>query len=175
MKSAQIYVKNACYNLKIALLLHKMTTANKSLIFLNSSVLVTLWCLTKRKLDKLQERPTVMDTEEMLTKLFQALHSLCQCFNSTCFQRLSYHLSCIQLYLRRWVHFFYLSSLFWLGIFVGLSRPTKWTAVNGSRTQVIKKKRKKVSNSSFREVKGQYFSSNFRIAQIPEGEILKGK
>lgn len=40
--SAQIYVKNACYNLKIALLLHKMTTANKSLIFLNSSILVTL-------------------------------------------------------------------------------------------------------------------------------------
>lgn len=42
VKSAQIYVKNACYNLKIALLLHKMTTANKSLIFLNSSILVIL-------------------------------------------------------------------------------------------------------------------------------------
>lgn len=60
-----------------------------------------------------------MDSEEMLTKLFQALYLLCQCFNS-CFQRLFYHLSCIQLYLRRWVHFLYLSALFWLGIYVGL-------------------------------------------------------
>lgn len=120
VKSAQIYVKNACYSLRIALLLHKMTPANKSLIFLNSSVLV-IWCLTKRKLDKLQEKPTVMDTEEMLIKLFQSLYLLCQCFNSSCFQRLFCHLSCIQLYLRRWVHFLYLSSLFWLGIYVSLT------------------------------------------------------
>lgn len=30
VKSAQFYVQHACYNLKIALLLHKMTTANKT-------------------------------------------------------------------------------------------------------------------------------------------------
>lgn len=136
--SAQIYVKNACYNLKIALLLHKMTTANKSLIFLNSSILVTLWCLTKRKLDKLQERPTVMDTEEMLTKLFQALYLLCKCFNSSCFQRLFCHLSCVQLYLRRWVHFLCLSSLFWLGIYVSLTMTKQMTAT----LKWLKKKKK---------------------------------
>lgn len=122
VKSAQFYVQNACYNLKIALLLHKMTTANKSPIFLNSSTLVILWCLTKRKPDKLQEGPVVMDIEGILTKLLQFLHLLCQCFNSTCFERLFCHLSCIQLSsLRRWVHFLHLSWLFWLGFYMGLS------------------------------------------------------
>jgi len=122
VKSAHLYVQNACYILKIALLLHKTTTANKSPIFLNSRILVILWCLTNRKLDKLQEGPIVMDTEGMLTKLFQSLYLLCQRFNSTCFERLFYLLFCIQLSsLRRWAHFLCLSSLFWLGVYMGLS------------------------------------------------------
>lgn len=135
-KSVEFYVPNACYNLKIALLLHKMTTANKSPISLNSSLLVTLRCLTKRKLDKLQEGPIVMDIEGMLTKLFQSLYLLCQCFNSTCLEPLlSFVLYTIVISQK--VGAFPLSFLTLLprGLYGSVNGQTKCAAINGSCTE----------------------------------------
>lgn len=127
---------NAHYNLKIALLLHKMTTANKSPLFLNSSLLVTLQCLTKRKPDKLQEGPFVMDIEGMLTELLQSLYLLCQCFNSTCLELLL-SLVLYTIVISQKVDAFPLPFLTLLpgGLYGSVNGQTKWVAINGSCTE----------------------------------------
>lgn len=91
-----------------------------------------------------------MDTEGMLIKLFQSLYLLCQCFNSTCFERLFYHLSCIQLSLRRWMHSLYLSLLFWLAVYMGLSMAKQNELLQ--MADVLRATKKPLSNSSFRGV-----------------------
>lgn len=106
VKLEQFYVLNACYNLRVALLLHRKITANKKHQF--SEQQHNCYPLMPNR-----ENWTICKKVQlMLMKLFQSLCLLCQCFNCTSLESLFYHLSCMQLLrLGREQHLLYFSTL----------------------------------------------------------------